>query len=356
MWELGDNPLSDMNESAAVAQGDDAPDMMELARDKMREFFRLPRLGRRGAMLLGGLFAALWAISGIYMVHPDEQGMVLRFGKWVETAEPGLHYHLPYPIETVALPRVTQINQLQIGLNDPMATRQSIQMLTGDENILEANYVVFWKIKDPAQFLFKLYDPEDMVRMAAESTMREAVSRFPIQAVLSDKRQQVADQARDGLQTLLDSYRTGIQIREVQLLRVDPPAAVIDAFNDVQRARADQERARNDADAYRNDILPRARGEAQRIAQDAEAYKTQAIDLATGETNSFRAIEDVYHQAPEVVSSRLYYEGMDDLLRHAKSVLVDVSGKGVGAVQPYAPLDLLKPPAAPIAAAAGGAK
>jgi modulator of FtsH protease HflK len=344
--------LSDENDAAA-AEDDAAPDMMELARDKLRTFFRLPRLGRRGAQLLGGLALGLWLVSGIYLVHPDEQGMVLRFGQWVETAEPGLHYHLPYPIETVALPSVTQVNQLQIGLADKMATRQSIQMLTGDENILEANYVVFWKIKDPAQFLFKLYDPEDMVRMAAESMMREVVSRFPIQAVLSDKRQQVAEQAREGLQKLLDSYQTGIQIREVQLLRVDPPAAVIDAFNDVQRARADQERARNEADAYRNDILPRARGEAQRITQEAEAYKTQVIDLATGETSSYRAIQDVYRQAPEVVSWRLYLEGMDDLLRRSKSVLVDVSGKGVGPVQPYAPLDLLKP-ATP--APAGGTK
>ena len=347
--------MSDENESAE-AEDDAAPDMMELARDKLREFFRLPRLGRRGAQLLVGIVIGLWVVSGVYLVHPDEQGMVLRFGKWIETAEPGLHYHLPYPIETVALPRVTQVNQLQIGLSDPMATRQSIQMLTGDENILEANYVVFWKIKDPAQFLFKLYDPEDMVRMAAESMMREVVSRFPIQAVLSDKRQQVADQAREGLQRLLDSYRTGIQIREVQLLRVDPPAAVIDAFNDVQRARADQERARNDADAYRNDILPRARGEAQRITQEAEAYKTQVTDIATGETSSYRAIQDVYRQAPEVVSWRLYLEGMDDLLRHAKSVLVDVSGKGVGAVQPYAPLDLLKPAAPAPTTPAGGTK
>lgn len=348
--------MSDETDPAS-AEAENAPDVMDLAREKLREFFRLPRLGRRGARLLGGIVLGLWLVSGIYMVRPDEQGMVLRFGKWIDTTEPGLHYHLPYPIDVVALPRVTQVNQLQIGLGGPMATKQSAQMLTGDENILEANYVVFWKIRDPAKFLFKLYDPEDMVRMAAESMMREVVSRFPIQAVLSDKRQQVADQAREGLQRLLDSYQTGIQIREVQLLRVDPPNAVIDAFNDVQRARADQERARNEADAYRNDILPRARGEAQHIVQEAEAYRTQAIDLATGETASYRALQDVYHTAPEVVSWRLYLDSMDDVLRHAKSVLVDVSGKGVGAVQPYLPMDLQKP-AAPAAApvAAGGAK
>ena len=127
--------MSDENESAA-AEDDAAPDMMDLAREKLRTFFRLPRLGRRGLQLLGGLVLGLWLVSGVYLVHPDEQGMVLRFGKWVETAEPGLHYHLPYPIETVALPSVTQVNQLQIGLSDKMATRQSIQMLTGDENIL----------------------------------------------------------------------------------------------------------------------------------------------------------------------------------------------------------------------------
>ena len=337
--------MSDETDAANAAEADapNVPEIVDLARDKLRVFFRLPRLGWRGVRLIMLMIAALWVVSGIYKVQPDQQGMVMRFGKWIDTQSPGLHYHLPYPIETVALPSVTQVNQLQIGLSGPMATKASSQMLTGDENILEANYVVFWKINDPAKFLFKLYDPEDMVRMAAESMMREVVSRFPIQAVLSDKRQQVAEQARDGLQRLLDSYQTGIQIREVQLLRVDPPNAVIDAFNDVQRARADQERARNEAEAYRNDILPRARGEAQHIVQEAEAYKTQAIDLATRETSSYRAIQEVFHQAPDVVAWRLYMDGMDDVLRHARSVLVDVSGKGVGPVQPYAPMDLLKP-------------
>jgi membrane protease subunit HflK len=314
-----------------------APGFFGAAMAKLREVANFPRLDAGGWRILALLLLIGWLASGIYKVQPDEQGMVLRFGRFTDATEPGLHYHLPYPIETIALPRVTQVNQLSIAQS--LTGRQTNQMLTGDENILEANYVVFWKIKDPAKFLFKLYDPQDMVRMVAESTMREVVARFPIQAVLSDQRQRVAAQAQEGLQRLLDQYNSGIQITAVQLQRVDPPAAVIDAFNDVQRARADQERARNDAEAYGRDILPRARGEAQHVVQEAEGYKSQIVDLATGEAASYRAIYQVYKQSREVVGWQLYLDSMDQVLRRAKSVLVDASGKGVAAVQPYLPMD-----------------
>ena len=174
--------------------------------------------------------------------------------------------------------------------------------------------------------------------MSAESALREVIGRTPIQAAMSDKRQQIADQTRDLLQTLLDRQNSGIVVTQVQLQRVDPPAAVIDAFNDVQRARADQERARNEAEAYANDILPRARGEASHIVQEAEAYKSQAVNLAEGDARGFLAVYSSYAKAKDVTAWRLYMESVDEMLKKATKVIIDTSGKGVSGVVPYLPL------------------
>jgi membrane protease subunit HflK len=212
------------------------------------------------------------------------------------------------------------------------------QMLTGDENIVEADCVVFWQIKDAGKFLFKVYDPEVAVKVAAESALREIIGRTPIQAALSDKRQQIAVQTKDLLQHLLDTEQAGILITQVQLQRVDPPTAVIDAFNDVQRARADQERARNEAEAYANDITPRARGEAGRITQEAEAYKTQVVNLAEGEAKGFLSVYQSYLEAKDVTTWRLYMESVDEVLKKAGKVVVDSSGRGMSGVVPYMPI------------------
>jgi len=320
-----------------------------IARDSLGGLVRLPRFDRRGRWLLVALVAVAWAATSIYKVQPDEQGVVLRFGKWVDTTEPGLHFHLPYPIETTLFPKVTQINQIQLG-NAPgaapgeAAAGRERQMLTGDENIVEADCAVFWKIRDAGQFLFRVNAPEAAVKIAAEGALREVISRTPIQAAMSDKRAQIADETRQLLQSLLDSEQAGIQITQVQLQRVEPPLAGIDAFNDVQRARADQERARNEAEAYSNDILPRARGEAERIRQDAEAYKTQVVDLAQGEANAFLSLYDTYQTAKDVTSWRLYLESVDEVLKKATKVIVDTSGKGVASVVPYMPISELRSP------------
>jgi membrane protease subunit HflK len=306
-----------------------------------RYYLRLWGLQGKGGVLLAVLIALAWVNAGIYKVQPDEQGVVLRFGRWVDTVGPGLHYHLPYPFETVLLPKVTKINELQLG-NGHNASQEDDpsdrQMLTGDENIVEAGCAVFWRIKDAGEFLFKVQEPEAAVKIAAESALREVVSRTPIQAAMSDKRQQIADQTRALLQTLLDQAHSGILVTQVQLQRVDPPAAVIDAFNDVQRARADQERARNEAEAYANDIIPRARGEADHIAQDAEAYGAQVVNLAEGDAKSFMAVYRSYEKAKDVTAWRLYLESMDELLKKSTKVIVDTSGKGVAGVVPYMPL------------------
>jgi membrane protease subunit HflK len=205
---------------------------------------RLLGLHGKGGVLLAGLLVLLWLSSGIFKVQPDEQGVVLRFGKFQDTVDAGLHYHWPYPVESVLLPKVTQVNQLQLGVartgsGSAVSSEDSHerQMLTGDENIVEAECAVFWKIKDAKQFLFRVKNPEASVRITAESALREIIGRTPIQAAMSDKRQQIADETRELMQALLDKENAGILVSQVQLQRVDPPAAVIDAFNDVQRAR-----------------------------------------------------------------------------------------------------------------------
>ena len=299
-------------------------------------------LGGQGGVVMAVVLALLWINSGIYKVQPDEQGVVLRFGKFQETVDPGLHYHWPYPVESVWLPKVTQVNQLQLGVarsgvgsNVSNEDSHDRQMLTGDENIVEAECAVFWRIKNAKDFLFRVKNPELSVRITAESALREIIGRTPIQSAMSDKRQQIADQTRELMQTLLDRENAGILISQVQLQRVDPPAAVIDAFNDVQRARADQERARNDADSYANDILPRARGEASKITQEAEAYKEQAVKLAEGDAKGFLSVYNSYVKSKDVTAWRLYMESTDELLKKATRVIVDTTGKGSSSVMPY---------------------
>jgi modulator of FtsH protease HflK len=208
---------------------------------------------------------------------------------------------------------------------------------------------VFWKIRDPGLFLFKVDNPELAVRIASEDALRDVVSRTPIQAAMSDQRQQIADGTRALLQKLLDDGQAGVEITQVRLQRVEPPLAVIDAFNDVQRARADQERARNEAEAYANDILPRARGDGERIRQEAEAYKVQVVNLAHGEADAFVPILKSYEAAKDVTAWRLYLDSVDEVLKKASKVIVDTSGKGVSSVMPYLPVTEFKPalPAAP---------
>ncbi|MBV8049163.1 MAG: FtsH protease activity modulator HflK, partial [Paludibacterium sp.] len=206
---------------------------------------------------------------------------------------------------------------------------------TGDENIVETDCTVYWRIKDAGQFLFRVKDPETALRVAAESALRDVISRTPIQAAMANRRQQVADATLALLQQWLDQEQAGIWVTQVQLQRVDPPSAVIDAFNDVQRARADQERARNEAQAYSNDVLPKARGEADRILQEANAYKSQVVNLAQGEAQRFDAVYQSYLKARDVTAWRLYLESVDEVLKKAGKVVIDASGKNGTGVVPY---------------------
>jgi len=323
-----------------------------LASESLGALARLPRLDRRSLYVVAALILVAWLSTSIYRVQPDEKGVILRFGRWVDTTDPGLHLHWPFPVEAALFPKVTQINQVQLGnvvstTDAEGAASRDRQMLTGDENIVEADCVVFWKIRDAGQFLFRVAAPEAAVKILAEGALREVISRTPIQAAMSDRRQQVADETRLLLQSRLDAEQAGIEITQVQLQRVEPPLAVIDAFNDVQRARADQERLRNEAEAYANDILPRAHGDAERIRQDAEAYKTQVVNLAQGDAAAFTAIYKSYAAAKDVTAWRLYLESVDEALRKASKVIVDASGKGMTSLVPYMPLSDTRAPLPP---------
>ena len=220
-------------------------------------------------------------------------------------------------------------------------------MLTGDENIVEATAAVSWRISDPVKFLFNVFDPEATVRVAAESAVRQVIALNPIQSGLSDQRQKIADDAQSLLQRMLDFYGAGIQITQVQLQRVDPPTAVIDAFNDVQRARADQQRARNEAEAYRNDILPRARGEAERINQETQGYHEQVIDQAQGAAARFLALDEAYKQSRAITARRLYLDTMEEVLKGAGKVVIDPSGKAGASIFPFLSLNGAATPNAP---------
>ncbi|MGE5537597.1 MAG: FtsH protease activity modulator HflK [Gemmatimonas sp.] len=335
-------------------QPPDLEDLLRRSQDRFRKVFPGGAGGSRGLVLIILAAIAVWLASGFYRVQPDEQGVVMRFGQWLpdRTTLPGFHYHLPFPIETVLTPKVTTVNRVDVGFRSTSAgtgartVAEEALMLTGDENIVDINFTVFWVIKDAGQFLFNVRDPEDTVKAMAESAMREVIGKTKIQAALAEARREIETSTRTLLQQILDHYGSGIEITQLQLQKVDPPAPVVDAFRDVQRARADAERARNEAESYANDILPRARGDAERIIQEAEAYKQEVVARAQGDAQRFLSVYEQYRQAKDVTTRRIYLETMEQILARANKMILDPKG-GSGAV-PYLPLPSLAPrPAAP---------
>ena len=295
-------------------------------------------------LLILGFF---WIASGLYRVGPDEQGVVLRFGKFVKTTQPGLHYHIPLPIETVQTPKVTKVNRIDIGFRSERDSGfssgggvadvpQESLMLTGDENIVNIDFSVFWLIKDAGKFLFEIQDPEGTVKAAAETAMREVIAKSKIQPVLTEGRAKIEIETQEIIQAILDEYNSGIQITQVQTQKADPPDQVIDAFRDVQAARADMERSKNEAEAYANDVIPRARGEAAKIMQGAEAYKQKVVAAAEGEASRFVSIYTEYAKAKEVTQERMYLETMEKVLADIEKVIIEKNA-GSGVV-PYLPL------------------
>ena len=289
--------------------------------------------------LLG--IAALWLASGLYRVNPGEQGVVLRFGSWINQgtlAPEGLHWHLPWPIEAVITPQVEEVRQIDVGFRGSAGNDvpEESQMLTGDQNIIDIDFTVQWRIFDAGQYLFNIRDPDATIKIAAESAMREIIGRTGIQPALTEGRAEIAARARETLQRILDEYQSGILVTQVTLQEAQPPQPVIDAFEEVQRARQDLERLRNQADAYANRVIPEARGHAQRILQEAEGYRARVIAEGQGEADRFNLVYDAYRESPRVTARRLYLEAVEEVLRGSDKVIV--GGEGGGNVLPILPL------------------
>jgi membrane protease subunit HflK len=343
--------------SGPQQQGPNPPDLEEILRrgqDKLRGVLPGGNLGGKGFALLILAAVALWGFSGFFRVEPDELGVVLRFGKVVREVQPGLNYHLPYPIETVLTPRALRVNKIDIGTRTIDDSRrgssardvpQESLMLTGDENIVDVDFSVLWKVKPKgvADFLFNIQNPEGTVKAIAESAMREVIGRSEIQPILTGARQTIEAAVQDLMQKTLDHYNAGITITQVQMQKVDPPQQVIDAFRDVQAARIDYERAQNEAQTYANRVVPEARGKVAQITQSAEAYRQQTVADANGQTSRFLQIYEQYKKAPDVTRERMYLETMERVLGSTNKVILDAgNGQGTGVV-PYLPLTGFNP-------------
>ena len=282
----------------------------------------------------------LWLLSGFYKVNANEQGVVLRFGEWVRTTLPGLHYHLPYPIERAKTPKVTKVNKTEIGFRELNNTQRMLLeeslMLTGDENIVDINFSVFWVINDAGKYLFKLRNPDASVKSISESVMREVIGNTPIADALAERRQEIELLSLEKIQNVLDKYESGIKVTQLQLQKVDPPDQVIDSFRDVQRARADKEKVINEGIAYKNDIIPRSRGEAEQIIQKAEAYKREVVARSEGDAQRFESVLKSYKNNEDVTKKRIYLETLEGIFQNATKVIIDTK-QGSG-VLPYLPL------------------
>jgi len=330
-------------------QPPDIEDLLRKGQDRMRGLF--PR-GPQGpkALLLGlSVLIAAWASSGFYKVQPDEQGVELLFGKFVKSTEPGLHYWFPGPVGDVVTVAVTNIRQINIGAQSEEASRRYAsvrrdtderQMLTADQNVVDADYSVFWRVARAEDYLFNIRDPEATIRRAAESAMREVAGRSSLDQLMTDRKEALQAEVTKRLQELLDYYKAGVEITGVKLLAVDPPKQVIEAFHDVNNARQDLDRQRNEALAYRNDIIPRAKGEAEKVQQEALAYKERQVKDAQGEAERFLSVYATYKAAEGVTKQRLYLETMQDVLGKANKVVIE--GDASKGVVPYLPLPEVK--------------
>ncbi|KRR20477.1 FtsH protease activity modulator HflK [Bradyrhizobium retamae] len=334
--------------------GRDLEEQIRRAQDKLMTWFPGGGFGRKGIGMLALVAVLLWGFSGFFRVQPDERGVVLRFGEIQREVQPGLNYHLPYPIEQALTPKVTRINRIDVGMRLAGDTRridvaQNVPeeglMLTGDENIADVDFSVFWRVSprpgSTTDYLFNVRNPEGAVTAVAESAMREVIGRSMLQPILTEGRQTVETEVHELMRATLDHYGAGILVTQVQLQRVDPPQQVIDAFRDVQAARADAERAENQAQTFANRVIPEARGKAAQIVQAAEAYREQMVVEARGQAARFTKVLGEYAKAPEVTRRRLHIETMEHLFQDTDKIIIDADASGSGVV-PYLPLNELK--------------
>jgi membrane protease subunit HflK len=365
--------------SGPQQSGPTPPDLEEFLRrsqDKLRTVLPGGNLGGRGIAIIAIAALVFWGLTGIFTVNPDELGIVLRFGQYVRDAKPGLNYHLPYPIESALTPKITRVNRIDIGMRSVDDLRRGSAsrdvpeeslMLTGDENIVDVDFSVFWLIKPDGagDYLFNLHQPEGTVKAVAESAMREVIGHSEITgaagnpqaagaaggagaagSILTGARGSIETSVQDLMQKTLDGYGAGIQITQVQLQKVDPPAQVLDSFRDVQAALSDAERAQNEAQTYANRVVPEARGRAAQITQAAEAYREQTVAEATGGASRFLQVYEAYKKAPDVTRQRMYLETMERLFGGTDKIILDSGSGGQNGVVPYLPLNELTRPQA----------
>ncbi|MDX1402379.1 MAG: FtsH protease activity modulator HflK [Kiloniellales bacterium] len=327
----------------------DFEDFIRKGQDRVRRM--MPggggRFGKTGIIIVLLALLGLWGFTGFYRVQTNEQGVVLRFGQWVDTTSPGLHWHWPSPIEEVILPSVTSVQQIDVGFQF-LGDRRGGQkraipaeglMLTGDQNIIDIQFTVQWRISDAGQYLFKIRDREATVKILAESAMREVIGRTPIQLALAEGRGKIEVDAREVLQETLDEYEAGIEITGLVLQQVQPPSPVIDAFNDVQRALQDRDRLKKQAEAYSRDVVPRARGQAAKMIQEAEAYRERLVNEAEGEAQRFLQVYSAYQVNPDVTRKRMYLETMEGVLSETDKIIME---GGTQSPLPYLPLPELR--------------
>jgi membrane protease subunit HflK len=333
--------------------GGSPPDLEEILRrsqDRLKNLVPGGNIGGRGIILGVLLLIVFWLMTGWYIVRPNEVGLNLRFGKFIGKTGEGLNYNWPYPIGSVIKPQVTNVITTEVGFRTVESVRASRQtdvieeslMLTGDENIVDIDVIVQWKIDAaaPEDYVFNIQDPPGTVKAVAESAMREIIGRRNIQPVLTTDRGVIETEVRQLMQETLNSYKAGVQINLVQLQKVDPPQQVIDAFRDVQAARADQERLRNEAQTYANRVVPEARGRASQLVQGAEAFKDQTVAEAIGQASRFNAVYEQYKNAPGVTRDRLFLETMERVMGGTDKIILD--GTGGQGVVPYLPLNELQ--------------
>ena len=344
-WESGGN-----NPWGGGSSGNkDLEDSIKKAKEKFGKF---KIGGPRNLSILIVVALLIWLATGFYRVEPDEQGIELLFGKWNQmTTEPGLHYFFPTPIGKTMTPKVESIRKINVGYrsaselgfssnsSDRNVLEESL-MLTGDQNIVDVNFTVLYKIKDAGKFLFKLRNPETTVKDMSESVLREIVGQRDLEFLLTGGRQEVEQVVRSDLQDILDEYESGILVQSIQLQSVNPPALVIDAFDEVQRARQDKEKLVNEANSYMNKIVPNARGDAAKLVQEATAYKEQVIKQAEGVAQNFIDVYNSYKDAKYVTRQRIYLETLTEVLEGPNKIILDSTGEGQGVV-PYLPLNEL---------------
>jgi membrane protease subunit HflK len=320
--------------------------LFQQGQDQLKNLMPDGPMSSRGASLIGALAVVGWMATGLYIVHPDEIGLNLVFGRYEGSTQPGLNYNWPAPVGSVIKPRVTAVNttDVGVGVNDNRTGRgdASSLMLTGDENIVYVDFAVQWQINPAkaADYAFNIRNPQGSIRAVAEAAMREVIGRRNIQLVLTTDRSAIEAEVKLLIQDVLNNYKAGVEVRLVQLQKVDPPGQVLEAFRDVQAARQDQDRLRNEAETYASRVVPEARGEAARIVQEAEAYRERVVAEANGQASRFTQVYDEYKKAPDVTRQRIYLETLEKVMGNIDKVIIDRdTGQGV---VPYMALPELK--------------